>query len=49
MKRSMPASLAQVKAPIAPPGADLAPMDDFMQRCALNFPDHRSMLESLSK
>jgi hypothetical protein len=32
------------------PGADaLAPLDDFMQRCALNFTDHRSMLESLSK
>jgi hypothetical protein len=34
----------------AAPGADaLAPLDDFMQRCALNFTDHRTMLESLSK
>jgi hypothetical protein len=32
----------------AVPGADaLAPLDDFMQRCALNFTDHRTMLESL--
>ncbi len=33
----------------APPGAadPLAPMDDFMRRCALNFRDHRAVLESM--
>jgi hypothetical protein len=32
------------------PGADpLAPLDDFMQRCALNFTDHRKVLDSLAK
>ena len=30
-------------------GDVLAPMDDFMQRCALNFTDHRAVLESLTK
>ena len=34
----------------AAPGVDaLAPLDDFMQRCALNFPDHRTTLEGLGK